>query len=121
MAHRKYLDIFVLSAFIVALFSGATAARPRFPLASEPRLCVPTGTTTMLRIIVLPTATMAQIGSVAGCSSERAPGITVLAAFMGTSTIAMIPDMVTPDRCPHAGSRRSTSSTRTKHGIAMVT
>jgi hypothetical protein len=26
MAHRKYLDIFVLSALIVALFSGATAA-----------------------------------------------------------------------------------------------
>jgi len=26
MAHRKYLDIFVLSAFVVALFSGATAA-----------------------------------------------------------------------------------------------
>jgi hypothetical protein len=121
MAHRKFLDIFVLSALMVALFSGPTAAPAQVSISIGAAPVCPYGYYDYAPYSCSPYGYYGPDWFSGGSSLERAPGITVLAASMATSTIAMILDMVTPDRCPHAGSRRSTTSTPTRHGITRAT
>ena len=47
MAHRKYLHSFVLSALMVALFSGPTAAPAQVSISIGAAPVCPYGTTTM--------------------------------------------------------------------------